>query len=541
VTEDNINIAVKAAVKHLREQQAGNGIWHYTFRSEDKDLGCTALVGLALLEAGVPANDPAVARAANYLRVAAPDLTEIYSMALTIMFLDRLGGTAESYTIKNLARRIMKGQVDGGWSYTWNDTSGTSPGSPGILSATGSGAPARGTTVIADNSNTQFAILALWIARKHGSDVEAALLAAEKRFRASQARDGGWGYGRAPDVADKTTPSMTCAGLLALGIGNGVGMEKEARLRAVGKPGAPPAAAPPPPAPKRDIAEDTAVKDALAYLSKYVGNDVAEVPEWLYFLWSLERVCMAYKFKTVGKVDWYEWGARKLLKTQDNDGGWNDKYGSAVDTSWAILFLRRSDLVGNIRTAEIRAGKGNEPPGKDAAASAKPPASGTAAAPARPAATPPANDTAEVDASKLAAALVYARDQKQVDLIAEYQKKPGVAHTLALATAIKELSAEPQAKARTALAARLQRFSVATLERYLEDEDRELRLAAATATGVKGKKETVPALMRTLKDRDAMVASAAHEALKSITGQKFGPNPGPWEAWWKANSTEPEK
>src|SRR5205814_6830000 len=62
-----------------------------------------------------------------------------------------------------------------------------------------------------DNSNTQFAIMAVWVARKHGLPVDRTLAMVEARFRGSQNDDGSWGYtehsGERPD-------SMTCAGLL---------------------------------------------------------------------------------------------------------------------------------------------------------------------------------------------------------------------------------------------------------------------------------------------------------------------------------------
>ena len=41
-----------------------------------------------------------------------------------------------------------------------------------------------------------------------------------------------------------------------------------------------------------------------------------------YFLWSLERVAVAYGLETIGNHDWYAWGARALLATQEKDGGW---------------------------------------------------------------------------------------------------------------------------------------------------------------------------------------------------------------------------
>src|SRR5207302_7228042 len=46
----------------------------------------------------------------------------------------------------------------------------------------------------ADNSNTQFAALGLWVARRHGIPVERAMLRLAGRFRMSQAPDGSWHY-----------------------------------------------------------------------------------------------------------------------------------------------------------------------------------------------------------------------------------------------------------------------------------------------------------------------------------------------------------
>src|SRR5262249_22134970 len=45
-----------------------------------------------------------------------------------------------------------------------------------------------------DNSNTQFALLALWAARRHGIPSERCLAAAGALFAASQAEDGSWSY-----------------------------------------------------------------------------------------------------------------------------------------------------------------------------------------------------------------------------------------------------------------------------------------------------------------------------------------------------------
>src|SRR5205814_1064799 len=81
---------------------------------------------------------------------------------------------------------------------------------------------------VGDNSNTQFAVLALWAARRHGIPVENALSRTTLRFRNSQNGDGGWGY--RPEGSGLTaglgfggsTPSMICAGLLGVALGHGL-------------------------------------------------------------------------------------------------------------------------------------------------------------------------------------------------------------------------------------------------------------------------------------------------------------------------------
>src|SRR5262249_9029899 len=142
-----------------------------------------------------------------------------------------------------------------------------------------------------DNSNTQFATLALWVARKHGLPVDAALGRVDARFRGSQNPDGGWGY--VPTSTGRrhhegSTATMTCAGLLALAVSHGVAAAKvldrdpEAR-------------------PVRTLANDQNLAGGLKALAGLVGNPLAPKEKGrrpmhgrvdgksFYFLWSLER------------------------------------------------------------------------------------------------------------------------------------------------------------------------------------------------------------------------------------------------------------
>src|SRR5262249_50100171 len=86
-----------------------------------------------------------------------------------------------------------------------------------------------------DNSNTQFAIMALWAARRHHVPMEQSLALVEERFRVSQQPGGGWGYMlHGPGQKD----TMTCVGLIGLAVGHGSAREAMAPGTAPGKPAA---------------------------------------------------------------------------------------------------------------------------------------------------------------------------------------------------------------------------------------------------------------------------------------------------------------
>ena len=65
-----------------------------------------------------------------------------------------------------------------------------------------------------DNSNTQFALLGLWAAGRHGFDSDANLESIDGHFRSTQLDDGRWGYRTGMEGTD----AMSCAGLMGLAI-----------------------------------------------------------------------------------------------------------------------------------------------------------------------------------------------------------------------------------------------------------------------------------------------------------------------------------
>jgi hypothetical protein len=200
-----------------------------------------------------------------------------------------------------------------------------------------------------DNSNTQFALLAVWAARRHGIPTDAALVFAYQRFQVSQSPDGGWGYTHHVGIS---THTMTCVGLLGQAMGHGaapdiVGFNPKNPKEPIIKP----------------VLEDPAIQRGLVKLSNHIGepskdkNKTNYAMENLYFLWSVERVAMLYDLDTINGKDWYGWGAQILVHTQQPAGEWlNHHYHGGtppLNTCFALLFLRRSNLVQDL-TNQIR-------------------------------------------------------------------------------------------------------------------------------------------------------------------------------------------
>jgi hypothetical protein len=192
-----------------------------------------------------------------------------------------------------------------------------------------------------DNSNTQFATLGLWAARRHGVPMERALARLTQRFRVSQQAEGGWAYNFGLKPNGGMTPTMTGAGLLGLAVGHGVTADL---LQSEGQ--------------AAEAREDPAVEKGLAALSKFIGDQPGGgrrvvrgggAGANLYFLWSVERVGTLYNLETIGDKEWYPWGASLLLDRQQADGSWtNGGYPQAsptIDTSFALLFLKRANLA----------------------------------------------------------------------------------------------------------------------------------------------------------------------------------------------------
>ena len=567
--EAAVQRAVARGIAFLKDRQGANGTWSYP----DTPVGATALAGLTLLECDVPADDPAVQKAAAVLRREAVGLTHTYSLSLAVLFLDRLGEPRDRVLIQAMAVRLLAGQgASGGWSYECpppgreevgrltdllhkhkdpEDTaippsadSGDPPALPPEARRQLKQINPKARPALGDNSNTKFATLALWTARRHGIPVAEALALAEARFRQSQRPDGGWGYiPNPPGGNDQSFASMTCAGLLGLAAGlasepvGGRASERKGRLGA------------------SDAGADPVLRAGFQALATVIGEPL-DGPrpgrmalfnpkgDEYYFLWALERVAVAYGLGTIGKKDWYGWGADWLLARQRRDGSWHGAYGDSVDTCFALLFLRRANLARDL-TARLKERVGH--PGEIALKSREAPEKDERKdSGARP--RPPADDAEAkafaAEVGRLTRALVQAPQSRQADLLETYKDAKGAAYTDALAAAIPQLRDKRQAEARTALVERLAQGSAATLRARLGDKDVEVRRAAAGACARRQDPESIPSLIPLLEDDEPAVVQAAHAALVALAGgADFGPGDNAtrserkaaaaaWKGWW---------
>lgn len=387
--QGKVDKAIDKGVEFLKGAQTKEGDWQWKMYKDGRyQVGQCALPAYALLECGVSADDPVIQKAAEYIRPRLLTNDQTYELSLAILFLDRLGDPKDKRLIRTLALRLIAGQhYAGGWSYncpTLNEKNEqdllnslerlnrqmqdkdqtrdealekiTVPMTFRLLTVfqhtnalpwqeppdqKGKPASRKYPAGRTDNSNTQFAILALWTAQRYGAPVRATFEIMVERFERSQLFPSGlWLYGFDDKEADPSNvsrhlqiPSMTCVGLIGLAVGRGLKLttrglsarsEKDIHVL-------------------RGLA---ALRGAIGKPLGHMNERVRSLPD-LYFLWSLERVGMLYDLPTIiGGKEWYRWGAEALVTNQSRKGWWPSsttfQYRETLSTAFALLFLKRS-------------------------------------------------------------------------------------------------------------------------------------------------------------------------------------------------------
>ena len=396
-----VNEAVENGVAFLKKDQKTNGSW-----AKNHAAGLAALPGLTLLECGVPADDPHVRTAAEFVRKAVPKLDATYELALAILFLDRLGDADDEPLIRTMALRLIAGETEaGGWDYTCPIVSGKNERSLWtILEAT----RARSSLDLIAPKSSDTGLDDLFPGRvgdkpplkPPGGVIPLAGPTEEERKEAKRIYDGlppalkampalkpptRSDHMPAHDRSDNSNTQFATLGLWAAGR-HGVPMERPLALLArrfqvsqtpkggwayhyqlhpggddspsmtgagllglaVGRG----VTADLKSSDADAAGEDPLVEKAMRMLSDHIGARVdAKVRRKgarganYYLLWSLERVGMLYGRKTFGDKEWYPWGAEELVDAQKADGSWPNQYEAPTDTCFALLFLKRANLA----------------------------------------------------------------------------------------------------------------------------------------------------------------------------------------------------
>jgi len=323
VSAAKIQRAIEKARDWLIREQEANGAWECSMRTDDTRVGATALVMLALANAGIDRSHLAMQRGLDWLRRQKPDDT--YSVSLQTMVLAMLSPNEDRAIIeRNVGwlegAQVAQGPGAGSWSY-------------GVNKGTG------------DNSNAQFALLALHEAEQAGIRVRREVWNRAQQYWVSCANaDGSWGYTSGNSAG---SGSMTCAGIASVWITSEHIGTPDARAAADSIACCGGGSSPKP------------LERGLQWLGRrfsVVENPGTGGQTWLYYyLYGLERVGRFTARRFIGESDWYLEGARMFVATQDGltgafRGGRIED--PVVATSFALLFLakgRRPVIVAKSR------------------------------------------------------------------------------------------------------------------------------------------------------------------------------------------------
>jgi len=317
LTDDEVRRAIDRGVEYLKKNQKADGSWsdHPGYPG-----GLTALCTLALLNAGVDSSKPEIQKSLNYLRsLGEPQM--VYSTSLITMVLCAAEPDRDAALIRNnvnwLERIQLRSGRTGSWAYS--DRSGSG-----------------------DNSNAQFALLALHEAERVGVKVSPTTWElAREYWEGCQNDDGSWGYFR----GEPPTGSMTCAGIASLVIAGGKVSRSDAQVvdgmvKCCGTQ-----------------EPDEPLERGLQWLGAKFSAEKNPNPfgvvsshfdkAWLYYyLYGVERVGRLTGRRFLGSHDWFREGAGFLVDQQDPlQGLWRGEtfaeQNPLIATSFSLLFLSK--------------------------------------------------------------------------------------------------------------------------------------------------------------------------------------------------------
>ncbi|MFN7733609.1 MAG: DUF4159 domain-containing protein, partial [Pirellula sp.] len=284
-----------------------NGSWP-AVPYHTQGTGVTSLVVLSLISSGRKPNDPEVRRALDYLRGEVPQM--VYETSLHTMALCAADPGRDRELIERNVRWLVKAQQksDGGWAYDQN---------PGL----------------SDESNSQFAVLALWEAGKVGVELDDEVIRRSRKYWLDKmSPEGTWGY----RTERGARGSMTCAGIASLIILEDASTSSDAavvgdRIQCCGAN-----------VDERPYDPQLSI-DWLA--RNFSVNDNPGYANWyMYYMYALERVGRLTGRRFIGEHDWYREGAEAILRRRNQVGGNMLSSGGEseiTNTAMALLFLSK--------------------------------------------------------------------------------------------------------------------------------------------------------------------------------------------------------
>lgn len=315
VSEEEVSRAIEQLRKHLLSIQQPDGSWEPT--KDPQVGGLTALVTLALLSSGEPAQDPQITRAIDYLKSIEPGPLRIPPPIATAPASKGTGTTSGNATDLKPTSPTPGLRGDGTYAlgvrcHVWAQLP---PEYLGLLNQDAKHLlmfnhnPGKGNFHYAranggwDNSTTQYGVLGAWEASKRGATIPRDFWeAVANHFMGCQNPDGGWQYS---GTGSASSHAMTAAGLTGMFI-----IRQE--LFGGRTPNIPATVA-------------TSIDRGLAWLDKnYTPNN-----NW-YYMYGVERVGLASGRKYFNGVDWYQSGAQLIVSQQIAD---------PVGAAFALLFL----------------------------------------------------------------------------------------------------------------------------------------------------------------------------------------------------------
>ena len=323
LTAEQVQTAIRQGRDYLLNEQSPRGTWDDMAQYPG---GVTALCTLALLTSGVDPSNDKIQKSLDYLR--SLQVNKTYTASLQTMALCAGEPRRDLALIQKNVDWLERVQLDAGdragsWSY--------------------------GDEIGGDNSNTQFAVLALNEAERVGARIKPQTWqAAADYWRRVQEPSGAWGY--QPGLPG--SGSMTCAGIGCWVITAG----KVAAPTAAVTNGNVQCCLPADP--------DDVLERAMIWMGRNFSvtrNPGQGGAGWhYYFLYGLERVGRLTSRRFIGEHDWYREGAEFLISEQDPFSHHWQGRGHAEDnphiaTALSLLFLskgRRPVLIAKVKHGE---------------------------------------------------------------------------------------------------------------------------------------------------------------------------------------------